>query len=71
MNKEGTGQGRRQMKAEREGAKNHEIIRESYTVTSALAGALSHTAFLFHLGCEGFPSHRLNPVETPRESALL
>lgn len=66
MNKEGTGQGRREMKAERKGAKNHEIIWESYTVTLALAEALSHTAFLFHLGCEGFPSHRLNPAEILR-----
>lgn len=64
MNKEGTGQERKERKAEREGAKNYEIIWGSFE-------ALSHTAFLFHLGCECFPSHRVNPAEILRQSALL
>lgn len=71
MNKEGTGQERKEIKAEREGAKNYEIVWGSCTVASALPGALSHTAFLFHLGCECFPSHRVNAAEILRQSALL
>lgn len=71
MNKEGTGQQGKEIKAEREGAQNYEIIWGSCTVDSALPGALSHTACLFHLGGECFPSHRVNPAQILRQSALL